>query len=98
MVMPGVSNGTTIIDCWACLGPLKSVLPMKIAILQRGSPAPELHHLVPLITYSSPSRWIDDWMLVASDDATAGSVIAKQERILPSSSGCRYFFLISSLP
>ena len=27
-----------------------SVLPMKIEILQRGSPAPEDHHLRPLIT------------------------------------------------
>ena len=27
-----------------------SVLPMKMATLQRGSPAPELHHLRPLIT------------------------------------------------
>ena len=31
---------------------------MRIAILQRGSPAPDDHHLVPLITYSSPSRTI----------------------------------------
>ena len=35
-----------------------------------------LHHLRPLSTYSSPSRWMLSCMLVASDDATCGSVIA----------------------
>jgi DNA-binding transcriptional LysR family regulator len=33
-----------------------SVLPMKMKTLQRGSLAPDDHHLRPLITYSSPSR------------------------------------------
>ena len=28
---------------------------MRIIILQRGSPAPEVHHFLPLMTYSSPS-------------------------------------------
>ena len=32
------------------LGAAGSVLPMKMAILQRGSPAPEVHHLRPLMT------------------------------------------------
>ena len=31
---------------------------------------PEIHHLRPLITYSSPSNSIDDWIFVASDEAT----------------------------
>jgi len=35
-------------------------LAMKIAIMHRGSPAPDVHHLRPLITYSSPSRAIED--------------------------------------
>ena len=48
---PGVSIGTRIIDCCLCVGADGSVLPMKMAILQRGSPAPEVHHLRPLITY-----------------------------------------------
>jgi hypothetical protein len=60
---------------------------MKMRISQRGSPAPEVHHLRPLITYSSPLRTMEDWMFVASLDATSGSVMAKAERILPSSSG-----------
>src|SRR5258705_419445 len=37
-------------------------------------------------------------MLVASDDATFGSVIAKAERILPSSSGSSHCFFCSGLP
>ena len=37
----------------------------------------------------------DDSMLVASEEATSGSVIAKAERILPSSSGSSHCFLCS---
>src|SRR5947207_12878799 len=88
MWMPGASIGSRIIDCCRYLWAVGSVLPMKIATLQRGSPAPDVHHLVPLMTYSSPSRRMLDWMLVASDDATAGSVIANALLILPSRSGC----------
>src|SRR6476661_3967630 len=97
--MPGESRGTTIIDCCLYLsGFFGSVLPMKMRTLQRGSPIPEVHHLCPLITYSLPSRTIDDSMLVASDEATFGSVIAKAERILPSRSGSSHCFLCSSVP
>ena len=48
---------------------------------QRGSAAPEVNHLRPLMTYSSPSRSIRVSMFVASELATAGSVIANPERI-----------------
>jgi hypothetical protein len=83
-----VSIGTSTIDCWLWrLGLSGSVLPMKMRILQRGSGAPEVHHLRPLMMYSSPLRSMRASMLVASDEATAGSVMAKPERILPSSSG-----------
>ena len=71
---------------------------MKISTLQRGWPAPDVHHLRPLITYSSPSRTISALMLVASDDATAGSVIEKPERISASSSGLSQRSLCASLP
>ena len=60
---------------------------MKIAIRQRGSVALVVYHLCPLITYASPSRTIDDSMLVASLEATPGSVIAKHDRISPASRG-----------
>src|SRR5580700_11643751 len=87
ILIPGVSNGIKIIDCCLCFAAVGSVLPMKIDILQRGSPAPLDHHLWPLITYSSPSRTMLDSMLVASDDATFFSVMLKQDRISPASSG-----------
>ena len=64
-----------------------SVLPIRMNSWQRASAAPEIHHLRPLITYSSPSRSMRHSMLVASELATAGSVMAKAERISPSSSG-----------
>src|SRR4051812_27261090 len=71
---------------------------MKMAILHRGSPAPVVHHLVPLITYESPSRAMLDRIFVASDDATPGSVMAKQERISPSSSGFSHRSFCSAFP
>ena len=82
--MPGVSAGTITIDCWRCVSASGSVLPMTTKTLQRGSAAPEIHHLRPLMTYSSPSRTMRVSMFVASQEATAGSVIAKAERISPS--------------
>src|ERR1700730_17901762 len=54
-------------------------------ILQRGSSAPEVHHLRPLMMYSSSSRRMRVLILVASDEATSGSVIAQR----PSVSGQR---------
>jgi hypothetical protein len=50
------------------------------------------------MTYSSPSRTIDVWMLRASDDATSGSVIANPERISPSSSGFSHRSFCSGVP
>ena len=75
-----------------------SVLPMTTKTLQRGSAAPVIHHLRPLMTYSSPSRTMRVSMFVASEVATAGSVIAKAERISPSSSGSSHCFCCSSVP
>ncbi len=46
---------------------------MTIASVQRGSPAPDAHHLRPLMVYVSPSRVNWQRMLVASEDATLGS-------------------------
>src|ERR1051325_9927840 len=98
ILMPGVFNGTKIIDCCLCFAAVGSVLPMKIEILQRGSPAPEDHHLWPLITYSSPSRTMLDSMLVASEDATFFSVMLKHERISPASRGFNHFSCCSGVP
>src|SRR5215210_1398666 len=74
-------------DCCSWRLASGSVLPMKMEILQRRFPAPVDHHLHPFITYSSPSRSMRLWMLVASDDATSGSVMQKHDRISPSSNG-----------
>ena len=59
--------------------------------------APEMNHLWPLITHSSPSWTAIVRMPVGSEPATSGSVIAKHERTRPSSSGRRYFSFCSSL-
>src|SRR6516162_576885 len=54
---------------------------------QWGCPTPELHHLRPLRMTWSPSILAVACMLVASDEATSGSVIQKAERISPARSG-----------
>ena len=98
MLTPGVSRGTSTIDCWRCFEASGSVLPMTMKTAQRGSAAPEAHHFLPLITYSSPSRRIEVVMLVASEDATSGSVIANAERISPASSGTSQSCFCSAVP
>ena len=98
-VTPGQGSGTRIMDC--CLwrsGLSGSLLPMTIRMRQRGSSAPEVHHLRPLTTYASPSRSIRVSMLVASEEATSTSVIAKAERISPASSGLSHSFRCASVP
>ena len=59
-------------------------MPITMKISHSGFIAPVIHHLRPLMTYSSPSRTIAVSMLVASEDATSGSVIANADRIRPS--------------
>ena len=71
---------------------------MTIMILQRGSAAPLIHHLRPLRTYSSPSRSMRVEMLVASEDATSGSVMANADRISPSMSGWSHCDFCSAVP
>ena len=85
-------------DCCRCVSASGSVLPMTMRISQRVSAMPVIHHLRPLMTYSSPSRRMTVWMLVASEEATSGSVIAYAERIFPSLSGSRYLAFCSSVP
>ena len=59
---------------------------------------PLVHHLRPWMTYSSPSRTIEVAMLVASEDATSGSVMANADRIWPSSSGSSHCDFCSGVP
>jgi N-carbamoyl-L-amino-acid hydrolase len=80
--------GTSTIDCCLWRSALSgSVLPMRMKISQRSCIAPVMYHLRPLMTYSLPSRRMLQRMLVASLDATSGSVMANDERISPASSG-----------
>eukprot|EP01139_Manchomonas_bermudensis_P008366 Amastigsp_a187915_2.p3 type:complete len:150 gc:universal Amastigsp_a187915_2:371-820(+) len=95
---PGALMGTRIIDCCRWSSPVVAVLPITMSTAHLGSPAPEVHHLRPLITYSSPSRSMRVQMFDASDDATAGSVIANPERMRPSSSGSSHCRFWSSVP
>ena len=95
---PGVSLGTTIIDCWRCRGASGSVLPITMRTRHRGRSAPDENHFVPLSTYSLPSRVMRSPMFVASDDATSGSVIENAERISPSSNGASQSRLTVSDP
>src|SRR4051794_16718001 len=69
-----------------------------MSTLQRGRRAPDENHFVPLSTYSSPSRSMRRPMLGAWDEAPAGSVIEKAERISPSSSGASQSRLTRSEP
>ena len=71
---------------------------MTMARLQRGSPAPVDHHLRPFTTYSSPSLSMRALMLVASEEATSGSVIAKHDRISPLSKGSSQRSFCSGVP
>ena len=71
---------------------------MTIRTLQRGSLAPEVHHLRPLMMKSSPSRVISVWMFRASLEATAGSVMEKALRISPASNGSSHCFFWSAVP
>ena len=77
-VTPGVSRGTSTIECRWCRSASGSVSPMKTKILQSGLPAPVDHHLRPLMTTSSPSTTAVAAMLVASEEATSGSVMRER--------------------
>ena len=60
--------------------------------------APLVNHLCPLITQSSPSRTARVCSVVGSDPGTSGSVIEKQERMSPLTSGFSHCSFCSSEP
>src|SRR5215216_2333492 len=96
MFTPGVSVGTTLIEKdWYGLSSVSPVLTMTSR--KSDTEAFDENHLWPLMTHSSPSRTA----LVVSSVGSApapGSVIEKQERILPSSNGCIQRSFWSSVP
>mmetsp|Transcript_10348 Transcript_10348/g.34177 ORF Transcript_10348/g.34177 Transcript_10348/m.34177 type:complete len:232 (-) Transcript_10348:1278-1973(-) len=74
-------------------------LPMKMQTSQRGSIAPEVHHLRPFKTSKpSPSSRIVASRFVGSELATPGSVMPKQLRISPSSNGRSHRAFWASVP
>mmetsp|Transcript_10704 Transcript_10704/g.32762 ORF Transcript_10704/g.32762 Transcript_10704/m.32762 type:complete len:226 (+) Transcript_10704:1333-2010(+) len=85
--MPGVSIGTRTIDCCRCFAAIGSLTPRNRHNLHRGSMAPDVHHFLPFITTVSVPICTVLCRLVASEEATWGSVIAKHERISPFSRG-----------
>ena len=78
-----------------CGGALGSVA--VITIMNSAWLAFDANHLSPVITQSSPSRTATQRKLVGSDPP-CGSVIAKVEKMSPSSSGWRYCAFCSSVP
>ena len=98
MVIPGVSSGTTTILWRLCLSLSGLDKPMNIVIAALGWPNPVDHHFLPLMTTSSPSSIMVAAILVASDEATSGSVIPNTERISPASNGLSHFSFWASLP
>mmetsp|Transcript_3374 Transcript_3374/g.8248 ORF Transcript_3374/g.8248 Transcript_3374/m.8248 type:complete len:258 (-) Transcript_3374:279-1052(-) len=92
------ARSTNNMDCCAKALASGSVLPIRIMTLQCKLPAPVHHHLRPLTTKSSPSSRMSIEMFVASELATSGSVMAKQDRMDPSSKGASHFSFCSSVP
>ena len=56
---------------------------LEYRTLHLGSIAPDIHHFLPDKITSSPSACTVAAIFVASEEATAGSVMAKQDRIVP---------------
>ena len=70
-----------------------------ISVHNMGAPiAPDVYHLWPLITQSSPSRTARVRRPVGSAPETSGSVIEKNDRAVPSTSGRRKRSFCSSVP
>ena len=85
MLKPGASVGTRSIVARLCGSASGSVTAITIA-----TEAPRafvVHHLRPLITQSSPSRSARHLRPVGSLPEVSGSVIEKQLRMSPASSG-----------
>ena len=95
---PGASRGTSTIVWRECRSASGLVRPMKTRILHSGLPMPVENHLRPLMTTSSPSTTAVASMLVASEEATSGSVMQKALRISARSRGSSHCFFCSSVP
>ena len=54
ILTPGEAKGTSTMLCCLCWAALGLLLPMKMAMWQRGSVAPLAHHLCPFSTQLAP--------------------------------------------
>ena len=88
-VTPGVAMGTSTMEWrwWGSPAQVESSMPISSISLQFGCAAPVMNHLRPCTTSWPPSCAMRVCSCVGSDDATSGSLIAKQERMSPLSSG-----------
>ena len=93
---PGVSAGTMICDARRWGSASGSVTAMTIP--NAAPSAPDENHLWPSITHSSPSRTALVRSVVGSEPGTSGSVIEKNERISPATSGRSQRSFCSSVP
>ena len=94
--MPGESAGTMIWVARRCGSASGSVTAMRIA--KAAPSAPLENHLCPSITHSSPSRTARVRSVVGSEPGTSGSVIEKNERTSPATSGSSQRRFCSSVP
>ncbi len=69
-----------------------------IAIATSAPTAPEVNHLCPLMTHSPSTSSARACRPVGSDPETSGSVMEKQERMSPSSSGRSHCSCCSGVP
>ena len=98
-MIPGVSVGTSTMLWRRWAASPGSVAPMKIISLQSLVEDPETSTTSGRSARSeSPSRVMVAEMLLASELDTAGSVIAKQDRIVPSSSGTSHSRCWAAVP
>ncbi len=91
-----MSTGTRIIDPRRCGSASGSEIANTIA--KAAPSAPLENHLCPSITHSSPSRVARVRSSVGSEPETSGSVIEKNDRTSPATSGRRKRSFCSPVP
>src|SRR4051794_25313217 len=87
MLKPGVSVGTMMLVSRSRAPVDESSLVRQTTIAKAALGAPDVNHLCPLITHSSPSRTAMVLIAYGLDPGWSGSVIEKQEEISPRTSG-----------
>ena len=93
---PGVVVGSRIMLARACGSASGSVTAMQIANAEPS--IPDENHLWPFSTHSSPSRRAVVLRSVGFEPGFSGSVIVKQLRTSPRTSGRRNFSFCSGVP